>query len=159
MTSRCVHLLRWAARSLQVGFLGLLLVALAGCAPGLGDVSGTVTFEGKPIPWGRISFVSEVGKKPVLSSYIRMGKYEIKGCPAGLARISVESFSVPAADTKLEPKEMAKGFAPPPRAEQPPAEAAGQFVEIPARYGNSQSSELEYQVTRGPQTKDFPLTP
>jgi len=140
------------------GCLGLLflLVVVSGCGGGKGDVVGKVTFDGQPIPWGRISFVSQGGNRLAISSSIKNGEYKIVGCPAGLAKISVESFPAKKPDTEAK-NPLAKGFAPPKNVDSPPPEVIGKFLEIPQILGNPESSGLEFTVKRGEQSFDFDL--
>lgn len=144
-------------RRVAQGCLGLLVFALvSGCGGGKGDVTGKVTFEGKPIPWGRITFVSKGGNQLAISSSIKNGEYKIVGCPAGLAKISVESFLARKSETEVK-NPLAKGFGPPKTADSPPPEAIGKHLEIPQILGNPESSGLEYTVKRGEQSFDFDL--
>jgi hypothetical protein len=138
--------------------VGLTALVNVGCGGGKGEVSGEVTYNGKPIPWGRITFVSQVGNRKAISSSIRNGAYQIKDCPAGPVKISVESFKAVARNAKVRPQGMAKGFKPP-ESEEPPPEAVGKHLAIPLKYGNSDSSGLEYTVRSGSQSHNIPLTP
>lgn len=71
--------LRWA---LLVGILGIL--PLAGCgsrAPQTFDIWGEVTFDGKPLPAGRIYFNPDLAKKndgPQGYAIIRDGRYDTR---------------------------------------------------------------------------------
>src|ERR1700722_3455224 len=77
-------------RTIRLGVvLSLLLVGVSGCAEKKGDVSGLVSFNGSPLPAGKITFICEGGDKPVLIADIRDGKYEIKGIPVGTVKITV----------------------------------------------------------------------
>src|SRR5437879_12378014 len=80
---------RLAARLVPFG-----LLLLAGCGR-VGEIRGQVTFKGEPIPVGRITFMSDVGNKEVVSAYIIRGKYTLPRCPAGLAKIGIESLQPP----------------------------------------------------------------
>jgi hypothetical protein len=137
----------------------LAAVLLVGCGGGKGDVSGLVTYKGEPLPFGRITFVSQVGNKPSLTARIRTGKYTIAACPAGPVQIAVESLARP---LKGRPSMggITKGFVPPededavePSAKQP------RPVTLPPRYNIPEESGLDYTVTSGQQTHDIPLNP
>jgi hypothetical protein len=132
-------------------------LGLTGCGGGKGDVSGTVTYNHQPIPWGRITFLCEGGRKPALSSSIRNGSYKISNCPVGLVQIGVESFPARARVTKDMPPQMLKSFQAA-GTEEPPPEAIGKHLEIPSRYADPTQSELEYTVQRGVQNHDISLT-
>ena len=125
---------------------------------GKGSVHGTVTLNGAPVPWGRISFVGETGYRVSKTSQIKNGRYEIKDIPTGPVKISVESFQAPALAPGSATNPMVKGFGPPKGAEPPP-EVAGKYLPIPPRYGSPDTSDLEYTVRRGDQEHDVPLSP
>src|SRR4051812_35525324 len=77
--------------------LPLLALLATGCGSGKGTVTGEVTYKGKPIAWGRITFVCQEGKQDTLSAHIIKGQYKIENCPTGPVKISVESFEAKAA--------------------------------------------------------------
>jgi hypothetical protein len=145
-------------RAPLLALLGLAALLPAGCGWGKGDVTGTVTFNGEPIPWGRITFLSQVGKKEARSARIINGRYTLKGCPGGPARIGVESFKAPKAPPGAggfmfeRQKEMDPDSIPPP-------ELVGKYLEIPLHYADPSTSELEYTVRRGSQEHDITLGP
>lgn len=67
----------------------LILVAAAAILPGLHGcgssttVSGGVTFDGRPITNGQITFLPEDGKGPVVGGPITEGRYRIDKVPPG----------------------------------------------------------------------------
>jgi hypothetical protein len=141
---------------------------LLGCGGGRGDITGEVTYKGEPVSVGRITFLSQVDKQEVKSAHIIRGKYTIAAFPAGPVKISVESFEPPDPEilkgTKLQKVQPAGGMkefmkGPPPEllemADGPPLK----FVPIPLVYANPESSDLTYDVKKGPQTYDLPLKP
>ncbi len=156
------------AKGLGRGFVGVACLAAvvlaAGCGRGRGDVSGKVTFNNEPIPWGRIHFFSEGGNNEVLHSPIVNGKYQIDKCPSGPVKIAVESFRAPGKPgAEMENEKLAQGFKGmammKDRSEGPPLEVAGKYVEIPERYKDAEQSGLTYTVQAGPQEHDIPLSP
>lgn len=59
---------------------GVLLASLVGCGnSGLVDVKGQVSYDGKPIDEGAISFEPADGKGPASGGEIKGGKYELRG--------------------------------------------------------------------------------
>ena len=61
-----------------------VLMFLAGCGSGRFPVAGEVTFDGKPVEQGTISFEPADGKGPTTGGKILGGKYEFKGKAAPL---------------------------------------------------------------------------
>jgi hypothetical protein len=64
------------------------LLSAAGCAR-TGIVSGTVTYDGQPLPAGRITFVAADGRKQ--SAMIENGVYEVSQVPPGVCKVAVET--------------------------------------------------------------------
>jgi hypothetical protein len=113
--------------------LFIATLALTGCGPRQGDVSGTAKYKGQPLAGGTITFYDEQGK-PVSSAIKDDGAYAIKNVTAGTAKIAiVMPFVMP--DLPL-----------------------AKSVAIPAKYNNPAESGLIYVVITGSQTKDFDLT-
>jgi hypothetical protein len=142
-------------------WLALLLpfvFALAGCGGGKGTVSGEVTYNGKPIPWGRITFVSQVGNQTVHSTPIIKGKYTIANCPVGLVKISIESIPAKAVDTSKIPPMMLERSKEAHRPEPPP-DVIGQHLQIPLKYANPDMSGLEHTVEPGEKEHNIALKP
>jgi hypothetical protein len=134
----------------------ILGAALAGCQ-GKGTITGQVNFDGKPLPSGRVTFLSEEGNHETKSSAITNGKYLIENFPPGLARISVETFdpgsveSVPLPEgVPSMPAEQIKGKA---------AGKPGEFIPIPKAYSQPDKSGLTYTVEPGKQDHDIALKP
>lgn len=138
-----------------VRFLVLLALLSVGCSRP-NRVSGTVTYDGQPLPAGRVTFLCDGEGRPVLSGTIGPdGAYEIENPPVGRARVSVETF-------KPQPK-------PPPTGDVIPSsdpfdtlipapwEDVGPYVPIPNRYGSVKTSGLEFLIEPGSQTFDIPL--
>jgi len=149
-----------AALAVLAGLCFLLLAPRLLTRESTGDVSGKVTYGGKPIPWGRVTFVSQDGDRKAVSAAIKDGRYEVKNCPTGKVKISVESFlarriAVPPG----EQRGAAKGSKVPSPLDLPPPEAIDQRLAIPPEYGNADTSGQEYEVGRGAQTHDIDLTP
>ena len=121
----------------------VLLVPLVGCGdsgPARYGVFGTVTFNGKPVEAGSITFLSANSKSPVAGSPITDGKYEVPEDAGLLAGDYLVSISYP------DPK------APPVSADQPPGDSSvGQSTELlPAKYNR----DTTLKATVGPDSDD-----
>jgi hypothetical protein len=156
--------------------LALLVVVLTlGCQGRrtVGRLSGTVTYQGKPVKGGTIAFF--VKDNGVYPTFINPdGTYAVVDLPTGEATVTVETES-------LNPKRKA---APPPRGAAQPQMAktgvrdsnkggmasplppdvagssapSGEYVKIPARYANQDTSQLTVTIVGGSQqTQDFDL--
>jgi hypothetical protein len=130
-----------------LGILALALPLLAGCGgKPMGEVSGTVTFEGQPLALGTITFFGHDGT--VWHGNVLDGAYRVPKVPIGLAKITVSAHPSPI------PAIMIDKIQPPP----PPAYRKP-YVPIPDRYQDADHSGLTYTVTQGVQTHDVQLMP
>lgn len=120
-----------------------VLLALAlGCAgAGTGDVSGTVTYDGKPVEQGAIAFVPADGKGPTAGATITDGKYTASKVPVGTAKVSITGVKVTGKKKMYDDPQA------------PLVQTAAEL--LPAKY--NEATELRYDVQRGAQTKDFDL--
>jgi hypothetical protein len=128
--------------SLVCTLLVMLGSGLLGCnSGGAGTVKGTVTYQGKPLPTGAVTFIGGGTEPQTVTAPITNGTYTAVGVPAGAVKITVT--------------------APPPSAPPPPgtpaAGPATDSVPIPAKYGFADQSGLGYTVTSGEQTHDIAL--
>jgi hypothetical protein len=168
---------------------GLLAVAAllgaAGCQSH-GNVSGKVTFKGKPLKGGTVVFVIP-GKGSVVAPIGEDGSYSAARVPVGDARLSVETKSVgppPAGRVMGSGPGMGRGMGPgmgPGMQRGPPPTIKGpkdsdlipdgktamsvtpnkgdpkRYVPIPESYADPEKSGLTYAVTGGTQTHDIEL--
>ena len=127
------------------GSLLLAAIVAGGCKPRTGNVSGTVKFDGKPLPGGTITFFDE--KNGAFSSAIEAdGSYSVAGVRAGRAKIAVavplpipfESSSMPGIKITLPTINVPK---------------------IPDRYLGAETSGLICDVHSGNQSFDIELSP
>ena len=122
-----------------------LLAAIAlsgGCGgSGAGEVSGTVTYDGKIVEQGTISFVPADGSGPTSGAAITDGKYSVQKVPVGKAKVTIEGVK------STGKKKMYDD----PKA--PLVQTSEDY--IPAKY--NKTTELLYEVKSGLQTKDFEL--
>ncbi|UUO08643.1 carboxypeptidase-like regulatory domain-containing protein [Blastopirellula sp. J2-11] len=125
-------------------FLGIVLCSLSGCWQSggmiLGEVTGTVTLDGKPLPDAMVSYYPEVGGRSAHGVTDAAGRYQLRytgskdGAPVGAHRVKVE---VGVQSGEGPPKKTAK---------IPP---------LPSKYNSE--SELTADVQRGSNTIDFTL--
>ena len=147
--------------------LGLLTLT-AGCGRNPrsvehADVSGKVSFQGKPLPGGRIAFVTVKGGFPSSATINEDGTYKISA-PIGDVQIGVDNGM-------LRPmgggKGPGKGGGPPKGMSHPKPPGAneakeepvkGRFVNIPSEYADPGRSGLTFTVKPGSQTHDIELS-
>jgi hypothetical protein len=120
--------------------VGMLL--LAGCSRNA-SVSGTVTYKGKPVNAGAVTFAFEDGK--TYTAPIAAGNYSLMGLPAGLARIGVADG--PHAIMGAKVKVVIKGGGP------------GSSDKIPDHYRDYSTSGLTYEVKPGSQEHHIEIPP
>jgi hypothetical protein len=114
----------------------------AGCGGGAGEVSGTVTFDGKPIEQGSIKFTPEDGKGPTTGDAIKDGKYSVQKVPLGPAKVSISGVKATGKKKMYDD----------PKADY--VQTAGEL--LPDKYNSA--TELKYDVQPGRQTKNFDLS-
>jgi hypothetical protein len=125
----------------------LLTLAAAGCA-GRGDVSGKVTYKGKPLVWGTVQF--EGSDKIIKQGNINSdGTYTIRGLAPGEAKAAVSSINPRSSD--FQPRQV-EGRPPP----KPRPEVKGWFP-IPEKYDTPHKSGLVYTIKGGENTIDIEL--
>jgi hypothetical protein len=131
-----------------------LSLAATGCGPGKGDVSGIVKYKGQVLKFGSVQFQAESGGL-FTSTIDSNGRYEIKGCPGGVAKVMVncvdeekrvEHFKRAAAAGK-----GAMGGAGP----APPTEDPDIYIIVPMTFSDFATSGLTCTVKKGIQTHDI----
>jgi hypothetical protein len=116
---------------------------LAGCdgGPPMGDVSGKVTYEGKIVEIGDITFIPVDGKTPTAGAPIENGQYRAR-VPVGLMKVSISAPRVVGKKKLYNSKDSP---------EMPITEEG-----LPARF--NKETELQFEVQAGTNTKNFELT-
>jgi len=76
----------WPA--LSVLFLGLFVLGCGSSGPEKHPVTGIVTYQGKPLPLGRVSFVPETGRAADPAHLDESGRYQLE-LPAGKYSVAV----------------------------------------------------------------------
>jgi hypothetical protein len=126
--------------------LGLLLAVLvAGCnnRPSSGAVSGSVSYDGKPLDNGSITFYPVDGSSPTAGGFIKNGKYTVLKVPAGMSKVTISGSKVVGQkklyDTPNSPIA--------PITEDP----------LPPKYKDSSKTELTFDVKPGNNEKNWDL--
>ena len=80
-------------KHVAIGTLCLLLcAAITGCGDGKGSVSGTVNFDGQPVPEGSLTFIKDDGKTRE-GAAIKDGKFQTS-IPPGKYKVEVNAQKV-----------------------------------------------------------------
>jgi hypothetical protein len=156
-----------------------VFVLAAGCGAGTGTVSGKVTYLGKPVPAGRITFRPADPKQNTVSADLDAdGNFPPVALPTGEVTVSIDNrefepqpamgSGVPAGISlppEIARKIGAKATGPAPEvdpaktADPPrPRGTGARYLRIPEKYYDTASSGLTFQVVGGGQTKNFELT-
>jgi hypothetical protein len=132
---------------------GFLLLALLGCEPKTGEISGRVTYRGQPLPYGTLMFYCS--DQQILSRLIGPdGCYEASGIPTGLVRIAIRTYP-PIPPGYQIPQRLPPSRTAPNLGRAPTNEALGNkglHVKIPGKYSNPEESGLMLEVSEGQQT-------
>jgi hypothetical protein len=156
------------ARALAGLGLALLLSVLVGCGPGTGNVSGRITYNGKPLPGAIVVFQpADSTKNPMSVALDKESRYSVT-LPTGDVRVTVDTrINVPKASMPMVPPNPEKEAQAKDGEKEAAADApkgddggrrAGKFVPIPERYASVESSGLKFAVKAGDQTHDIDLT-
>jgi hypothetical protein len=161
------HRCRWLA--CRSGPLLLLAVAV-GCGPREGQLSGQVLYKGKPVPGGWVTFRPANDRANTVNARIdENGHYEAR-LPVGDAKVAVDNRALyhpprerPAGGLppgiKLPPEAMKSvgGGAPAAPPENAPEQLPGNYVPLPPKYYDVDSSGLKVTVTGAGQSYNIDL--
>ncbi len=125
-------------------------VAVVGCSSPpadqrVGDVSGTVTYSGKPVTAGSVTV--HVQGDPVSAEIDAAGNYRLSGLTPGTYAVTVKTSD-------------AKGLALPPKAmwtDGKPPKGTKIYVATPGKYERKETSDLKCTVLSTPVTFDIVL--
>lgn len=144
-----------AVRSAAAFLLLVFPLVLVGCA-GKGEVSGKVTFAGKPLQFGSVQFQSADGL--VVPGKIEPdGTYKVSGVPTGTARISVNSVDEEGAIAFNKAVSAGSKNVDPTKPGKMPKGRLEDFNKIPGKFNEFSSSGLSYDVKSGQQVYDIEL--
>lgn len=125
-----------------------VLALLSGCnGVKTGDVSGKVTYKGKPLAFGSVIFLNQAAAtEPVVGTISPDGTYTVHNVVAGEAQVGVVS---PDPNRPMELRGDQKPL--------PPAASPKLWFPIPERYSYPVTSGLSYSVSPGPNAFDINL--
>jgi hypothetical protein len=116
-------------------------------------VTGQVLFKGKPLPGGRVTFVTTQGAFASTGDIDEQGNYKVTA-PAGEVKIGVDNQML-SPRSKGAPASAAKGAGRPNGAEA--TLPKGTYVAIPRKYTDPETSGLTYTVTKGQTSHNIDL--
>jgi hypothetical protein len=135
----------------------VVFVLLAGCGPSYNKVSGTVSYKGKNLTMGTITFYSGDGKTKSFTTIGSNGFYEAIDPPLGKVRVGIAVK--PPASVNLIPSGKDKDKDAKPKAvigDTPSAKV--EPVIIPPNYADPGKSGLTTELKSGSNTFDIELT-
>jgi hypothetical protein len=133
----------------RAALLAVLLATLTGCGSGLGEVSGTVRYNGKPLPFGTIQFLGQDGIP--YAGQIQPGGTFTALVPVGEAKVIVSCID----EARLSRRNGQASHSG--RAAALPL-SPGNISLLPARYADGNASRLTVVVKPGKTTQYFALT-
>jgi hypothetical protein len=125
----------------------VLVVGLAGCGRGTTEVSGKVTYNGRPVTSGSVAFAAPDGSC-VYADILPDGTYNASGVPVGELKIAVSS-----PDPRSTPSNDRGGRNPPKAKAATPAPAG--WVALPSKYAQPDQSGLSVTTTSKAMTHDI----
>ncbi len=134
-----------------LGVLGCL--ALASCSQverlplSNATLEGTVTYQGKPVPYGLVIATQAEGKVSATGNADENGKYKLSNVPLGTVQIAVNTE---AGRGMMMGQMMAKS-------KGAKGASAPSFVDVPKKYFDPTSSGITTNVVEGPNTFNIEL--
>lgn len=152
--------------ALHAALSGLMIIGLAGCGtsnPATYPVTGTVTFNGKPLAGANIGFsATDENTRGAIGVTDSEGKYSLTtfekgdGAMAGTFKVTVSKFDGPAEPVKLADPSANTGDELPANYSPEDATAAAPSKNlVPQKYLRPQTTPLSYTVGAGPNTFDI----
>lgn len=125
----------------------MLVFLLAGCGRNTGDVSGKVTYQGKPLVCGSVQFAGSDGQ-PRLSAIDKEGNYSLKNALAGENRILVFSLD-PRREAEAARRNRMNNPGKPIEEPSVDPELSKRWFPIPEKYSDPQKSDLVFTIQAG----------
>jgi hypothetical protein len=114
------------------------------------EVSGKVLFQDKPLPGGRITFLTPNGGFASTGIIDENGNYRINA-PVGPVKIGVDNRALQPQAQEVDSRIPRKGR------RRPVDSLKGRYVPIPPKYFMVDTSQLTYEVKLGTQTHNIVL--
>ena len=141
----------------SLGWMLLLLGAL-GCGSSTPpSVNGTVNYNGIPVTGGIITFHYGAGKNPAFGSINASGNYVVSNAVTGPAKVTIDTESLRNSGGPSLMTKMGAGKDAIPKVGGAEAVTMS-YMKIPAKYADSEKTDLSYDVKSGPQVKNFELS-
>lgn len=146
----------------SLSFVLGLLVCVTGCGPRFGEVSGEVTYQGKPVPGGLLTFrPQDESMNSVAYVLERDGKFKVT-LPVGEVRVCIDNrefeprpATMPALAPGLNlPPEVSKAMQ---ESSKESSRVSDRWVKLPPRYYELETSDLKFEVKGGEQTQTIDL--
>jgi hypothetical protein len=140
---------RCAGRPILVGCFLLFSLGAVGCGGAKGDLSGTVSYQGKPLAIGSVLLIGTDTK--LRTAWIEAdGSYQFADVPVGEAKLAVYSPD-PAKKAKQGKRRKSRAKDEPATPELPAGDRTKWFA-IPAEYSDIDHSGLRVTIHPGPNT-------
>ena len=161
---------RFVLVGLRLAFL-LLVAGLGGCSQSPGTISGKVTYQGKELKGGNVSFVSAENGPSFSAAIGEDGTYKAQNVRAGKYKLCVETASLKppqgainsgagkkGPNIELSPgTKLPEGYTPSSPGEARAVENLKRYVPIPDSYSKPETTDLTCTVTGGDQTQNIEL--
>jgi|SRR5579883_1401524 len=138
------------ARRGRLVAVAALVLAVTGCGASHADVTGKVTYVGRPVVYGTVSVIGS-DQKTYYATIKPDGSFTAVRVPVGPAKIGIYSPDPyfeppipPAMKAKAEEARRAAGI------ETPPKPPKGQWVRLPPKYADPLTSGLSVEVGATP---------
>jgi hypothetical protein len=128
----------------------LAALAAAGCGDPTTEVTGKVTYQGKPVVYGSV-VVFDAGGAPKSGAIQPDGTFRISGVRLGSVKVAVSSPLPPGSQPtgKKDARDAVDPDKPPVEVAPAPPEVIKNWVPIPNKYGDPNTSELTTNVKAG----------